>query len=73
MVAKKEKYMFMRILRNFHSDTVNDSLVKTRNIVERKTVQWVDGLDKIGINGVGSKNPGAKLGGDESVAKRGGP
>ena len=63
----------MRILRNFRSSTVNVSLVKTRKIAQRQTVQWVDGLDKTGINGVGSKNLGAKRGGDESVAKRGAP
>ena len=38
--------------------------------VKRQAVQWVDGADKTGSNGVGNENPGVKPGEDESDGRR---
>ena len=51
--------------RKFPIGTVSVLLVRTRTIIERQAVQWVDGLDKIGSDGIGNEDLGAKLGGDE--------
>ena len=64
---------FMGIPRNFPTGTVSVLLVKTRNIVESQAVQWVDGLDKTGSEGVGNEDLGTKPGGDKSVVITGSP
>ena len=38
---------------------------------KRQAVQWIDGPDKTGSNGVGDEDLGVKPGEDESVGKRG--
>ena len=63
----------MGIPRNFPAGTVSVLLVKTRKIVESQVVQWVDGLDKTGSDGVGNEDLGTKSGGDESVVITGSP
>ena len=45
--------------------------VKRKNIVEMQTVQWINGRENAGSDGVDSENLGAKRGGDESVVKIG--
>ena len=40
---------------------------------KRQAVQWIDGPDKIGSNGVGDEDLGVKPGEDESVGRRGAP
>ena len=64
MVPKKEKTVFMRIPPNFHSGTVSVLLIKARNIMEKRGVQWIDGLDKIGSGDTSIKGLGAKPSGD---------
>ena len=46
MAPKGEKCVFMGIPRNFPTGTVSVLLVRTRKIVERQAVQWVDGHKK---------------------------
>ena len=41
--------------------------VRTRKIVERQAVQWVDGPKKIGGDGSGSDDRGMKSAGDGTV------
>ena len=48
-------------------------LVKTRKVVERQAVQWINGIGKTGSSGVGNEDLGVKLGGDGLVAERGAP
>ena len=38
---------------------------------ERQAVEWIDGPDKTGSNGVSEKELDGKMGEDESVRKRG--
>ena len=59
--------------RNFPTGTVNVLLVKTRNIVERQAVQWVDGPKRTGGDGTGSKDRGMKSVGDRFIVERGTP
>ena len=73
MAPKGEKRVFMGILRNFPTGTVRVLLVRTRNIVERQAVQWVDGLKKTGGDGTGSDDRGMKSAGDETIVERGTP
>ena len=73
MPPKEEKYVFMRILRNFPSGTASVLLVQTSKIVEKQAVQWIDGLDKTDSGRVGNEDLGAKPGGDKSVVKIGAP
>ena len=63
----------MGIPRKFTSGTVSMLLVKTRNILKGQAVQWLDGPDKTGSNGVGNEGLGTKPGGDESVERIGAP
>ena len=49
MAPKREKCVFMEIPRNFPTGTVSILLVRTRNIVERQAVQWVDGPKRPGV------------------------
>ena len=46
-------------------------LVKTRKIVERQAVQWVDGPKKTGGDGTGSDDRGIKSAGDGTIVERG--
>ena len=73
MAPKGEKCVFMGIPRNFPTGTVSFLLVRTRNIVERQAVQWVDGHKKTGGNGTGTDDRGMKLTGDGSIVERGTP
>ena len=45
--------------------------VRTRKIVERQAVQWVDGPKKTGGDGTGSDDRGMKSAGDEIIVERG--
>ncbi|CAN0139877.1 unnamed protein product, partial [Ascophyllum nodosum] len=54
MAPKGEKCVFMGIPRNFPTGTVSVLLVRSRNIVERQTVQWIDGPKKTGSDGTGN-------------------
>ena len=63
----------MGIPRNFTTGTVIVLLVRTRNIVERRAVQWVDGPKKTGGGGTGSDDRGMKSAGDETIVERGTP
>ena len=47
--------------------------VRTRKIVERQAVQWVDGPKKTGGNGTGSDDRGMKSAGDGTIVDRGTP
>ena len=40
---------------------------------KRQAVQWIDGRDKIGSDGVGDEDLGAKPGKDESLERIGAP
>ena len=74
MIApKEEKCAFMRRPRNFPTGTVRVLLVRTRNIVERQAVQWVDEPKKTGGDGTGSDNRGMKLAVDGTIVERGTP
>ena len=73
MVPKGEKCVLMGIPRNFPFGTVSVLLVRTRKIVERQTVQWVDGPKKTGGDGTGSDDRGIKLAGDGTIVERGTP
>ena len=70
---KGEKCIFMGIPRNFPIGTAFVLLVRTRNIVERQAVQWVDGPKNTGGNGTGSDDPGMKSAGDGTIVERGTP
>ena len=73
MASKGDKCVFMGILRNFPTGTVSMLLVRTRNIVERQAVQWVDGPKKTGGDGTGSDDRGMKSAGDGTIVERGTP
>ena len=73
MALKEEKCVFMGIPRNFPTGTVSVLLVRTRNIVERQAVQWVDGPKKTGGDGTGSDDRGMKSAGDGTIVERGTP
>ena len=49
MAPEGEKCVFMGIPRDFPTGTVSVLLVRTRKIVERQAVQWVDGHRKTGV------------------------
>ena len=68
MTSRGNKCAFMGIPRNFPSGTVIVLLVKTREIVERQAVQWVDGLDKAGSMGISDEDLAVKPSENESVA-----
>ena len=71
MAPKGAKCAFIGIPRNFPTGMVSVLLVRTRNIVERQTVQWVDGPQKTGGDGTGSDDRGMKSAGDGTIVKRG--
>ena len=73
MAPKGEKCVFMGIPRNFPTGMVSVLLVRTRNIVERQAVQWVDGPKKTGGDGTGSDDRGMKSAGDGTIVERGTP
>ena len=73
MAPKGEKYVFVGIPRNFPTGTGNVLIVRTRNIVKRQAVQWVDGPKKTGGDGTGSDDRGMKSVGDENIVERGTP
>ena len=60
MAPRGEKCAFMGIPRNFLSGTFGVLLVKTRNIVERQAVRWIDGPDKTDSMGVGDEDLGVR-------------
>ena len=70
MAPKGEKYVFMGIPRNFPTGKVSVLLVRTRKIVERQAVQWMDGHKKTGGDGTGSDDRGMKSAGDGTVVER---
>ena len=53
--------------------TVERASVRTRKIVERQAVQWVDGPKKTGGDGTGSDDRGMKSAGDGTIVERGTP
>ena len=63
----------MGIPRNFPTGTESALLVRTRNIVGRQTVQWIDGPKKTGDDGTGSDDRGMKSAGDKIIVERGTP
>ena len=63
--------MFMGIPRNFPTGTVSVLLVRSRNIVERQAVQWIDGPKKTGRDGTGSDDRGMKPAGGDIIVERG--
>ena len=73
MAPKGEKCVFMGIPRNFPTGTVSVLLVRSRNIVERQAVQWIDGPKNTGGDATGSDNRGMKSAGDEIIVERGTP
>ena len=73
MAPKRDKCVFIGIPRNFPTGTVSVLLVKTRIIVERQAVQWVDGPKKTGGDGTGSDNRGMQSAGDGTIVDRGTP
>ena len=73
IAPKGEKCVFVGILRNFPIGTVSVLLVRTRKIVKRQVVQWVDGPKKNGGDGTSSDDRGIKLAGDETIVERGTP
>ncbi|CAM9650472.1 unnamed protein product, partial [Ascophyllum nodosum] len=73
MAPKGEKCVFMGIPRNFPTGTVSVLLVRSRNIVERQAVQWIDGPKKTGRDGTGSDDRGMKPAGGDIIVERGTP
>ena len=63
----------MGIPRNFPNGTVSVVLVRTRNVVERQAVQWIDGPKKTGGDGTGSDDRGMKSAEDGTIVERGTP
>ena len=71
MAPNREKCVFIGISRNFPTGTESVLLVRTRKIVERQAVQWVDGPIKTGGDGTGSDDRGMKSAGDRTIVERG--
>ena len=71
MAPKGEKCVFMGIPRNFPTGTVSVLPVRTRNIVGRQAVQWVDGSKNTGGDGTGSDDRGMKSVGGGTIVERG--
>ena len=71
MAPKEEKCVFMGIPRNFPTGTVSVLLVRTRKIVERQAVQWIDGPKKTGGDGTRCDDRDMKSAGDETIVERG--
>ena len=59
--------------RKFPTGTVSVLLVRTRKIVERQAVQWVDGPKTTGGDGTGGDDRDMKSAGDGTIAERGTP
>ena len=70
MAPKRDKCVFRGIPRNLPTGTVSVLLVRTRKIVERQAVQWVDGHKKTGGDGPGSDDRGMKSPGDGTIVER---
>ena len=60
----------MRIPRNFPTGTVSMLLVRTRKIVERQAVQWIDGPKRTGSNSTGSDDRDMKSARDGIIVER---
>ena len=73
MAPKGEKCVFMGIPRIFPTGTVSVLLVRSRNIVERQALQWIDGPKKTGSDGTGSDDRGMKPAGGDIIVERGTP
>ena len=73
MAPKGGKYVFMGTFRNFPTGAVSMLLVRTRKVVERQVVQWVDGPKKTGGDGTGSDDRSMKSAGDRTIVERGTP
>ena len=73
MAPKGEKCVFMGIPRNFSTGAVSVLLVRTREIVERQAVQWVDRPKKTVGDGTGRDDRGMKSAGDGTIVERGTP
>ena len=73
MAPKGEKCVFMGIPLNFPTGTVSVLIVRTRNIVERQAVQWVDGPKKTGSDGTGNDDRGMKSAGNGTIVEIGTP
>ena len=58
---------------NFPTGTVSVLLVRTRKIVERQVVRWVDGPKKTGGEGTGSDDRRIKSAGDGTIVEIGTP
>ena len=72
MAPKGEKCVFMGIPPNFPTGTVSVLPSRTRSVVERQAVQWVDRPKKTGGDGTGSDR-GMKSAGDGTIVERGTP
>ena len=68
MAPKGEKCVFMGIPRNVPTGTVSVLLVRSRNIVEKQAVQWIDGPKKTGRDDRGMKPAGGDI-----IVERGTP
>ena len=73
IAPKGDKCVFMGIPRNFSTGTVSVLLVRTRKIVKRQAMQWIDGSKKTGGDGTGSDDRGMKSAGDGTIVERGTP
>ena len=73
MAPKGEKCVSIGIPRNFPTGTVSVLIVRTRKIVERQAVQWVDGHKKTGGDGTSSDDRGMKSAEDGTIVERGTP
>ena len=73
MAPRIEKCALMGITRKFPTVTISVLLAKTRKIVERQGLQWMDGPDKTGSDGVSNENLGVEPSKSESVVRRGAP
>ena len=73
MAPKGKKCILMGIPRNVPTGTVSVLLVRTRKIVERQAVKWVDGHNKTGGDDTGSDDRGMKLAGGGTIVERGTP
>ena len=74
MAPTGDKCVFMGVPCNFPTGTVSVLLVRTRKIVKRKVVQWVDGPKKTGGDGTGSDDRRMKSAGDVgTIVERGTP
>ena len=73
MAPKGEECVFMENPCNFLTCTVSVLLIRTKKIVERHAVHWVDGPKKAGGDGNGSGGRGIKSAGERINVERGIP